>query len=489
MDRPSWTILTALSLVVGLLAAGAATGAAAERGANAQVPRVVELPDVLRTSALPVNSLMMRPDVAAHHGVSLQGPPPRCDKDITTAGPGAHISGVTFIAAQDNIICTSADIDVWQTLGTNGFVVQAGGEEAAFVITDVSNPANPIGVLFKWTPSRVQRGTFTPDVKAFKQGGDRFIALSLERITRRGACGVMIFDVTNPTNPLLESHFIGTDWCDSHNVFVETDVNGDGAFIYAVADATRNMRVLDISGTVSAGSSVTNPVEIGSYTHPCVQDPFDATVPCPLNQPGQAPITFLPAFLVHDMTVIGGRAYVAYWEAGLDIVDPATLKPGNTSDALTDPFDIAPTDFLVHHAYPNPTGDHVFIEDEITFEAGFEPVQMWDISPITAAAYVDGLAPDQGVGGERVPAHNLLVIGSELYVGWYKAGLQVFGFEDDPGDVSYGFTTRNAFHQVQTEVGDDSYSGAWGVRQLNINGIDYVFSSDRNYGLIIDSRP
>lgn len=485
MERRVLIVLAIVSLVVGVFAVGGVAGAAPDSGEVSEITRVVELPDVMSRSDLPVESLILRPDVASHHGFSTQGPPPRCDKDINT---DVAISGVSFVAAQDNGICTNADIDVWQTTNAS-FVVQAGGDEAAFVITEVTDPANPTGTVFMW-PGRLQRATFTPDVKAFVQGESQFIIVSLERVTQRGLCGIAIFDVTgfdvNGTAE-LRSQFVGSDWCDSHNVFVEGDSSGDGAFVYAVDDANRNMRVLDINSS----GSVDAPVEIGSYTHPCVVNPdFDARC---LDRPSpNAPIGFVTV-LVHDMTVIDDRVYVAYWDAGTDIVDANALTVGctgsdrcNITEALTAPFDIDPDGFLSHHAYPNAAGDRLIIQDEITFEAGFEPVQFFDISTVNDPLYLDGLTADQGFDGELIPAHNLLVIGSELYVGWYKAGLQIFDFDQ------LGFTGTGAavaHHQVQTEGDDDSYSGAWAVRQLNIDGTDYVFTSDRNFGLIIDSRP
>ena len=423
----------------------------------------------------PVRSIALRPGQGAHHPIEPRRPA-RCDKDIDLTG---QILGVSPVSHQNNGICTSADIDVYATNGAS-YVVQAGGEEAAWTHTDVSDPANPSlgGRQFVWVNAngRPNRGTYTPDIKAFKQGSRRYIAMGLERLRVRAFCGVVIVDVTDPDNPVLQSQFIGSGspggfWCDTHNVFVENDGAGDGKYIYATADATNDMRVLQISGAVgTATASVTNPIEIGRYTSPTAN----------ANN------------YVHDITVINHvgqrRAYLAYWDTGLVILDAADVTPGVNPNPLVGPNKIDPPGFLAHHAYPNAAGTRVFVQDEITFTASFEPVQMWDIGgiPGTAPTYVDGITPDVGQGGELVPAHNLHVDGSRLYVGWYKAGLQAFTFDDS------GILGRSAYHQVQTETRDDSYDGAWGVRLLTIDppGDDpaamYVFQSDRRYGLIID---
>ena len=422
----------------------------------------------------PLRSLVLRPGQAAHHAIEPgRG---RCDKDIDLTG---QIFGVSQVSHQDNGICTSADIDVYATASAS-YVVQAGGEEAAWTHTDVSDPANPSlgGRQFVWVNAngRRNRGTYTPDIKAFQQGSSRYIAMGLERLTVRGFCGVVIVDVTDPDNPALTSQFIGSEspggfWCDTHNVFVENDGAGDGKYIYATADATNDMRVLQISGAVGAETaSVTNPIEVGRYTSPTANSDN----------------------YVHDITVVnhsGQRhAYLAYWDSGLVVVNAADVTPGVNPTPLLGPNVVDPAGFLTHHAYPNAAGTRVFIQDEITFTSSFEPVQMWDIGAIpgTTPTYVDGITPDVGQGGELVPAHNLHVADSTLFVGWYKAGLQAFPFSDS------AIASRSGYHQVQTEPGDDSYDGAWGVRLLSIDppGADpeatYVFQSDRRYGLIID---
>jgi hypothetical protein len=424
----------------------------------------------------PVRSIALRPGQAAHHPIE-PGRRARCDKDVDLTG---QIFGVTPVADQNNGICTSADIDVYAT-GAGSYVVQGGGEEAAWTHTDVSDPANPSMVgQFVWVNQngRPNRGTYTPDIKAFKQESRRYTVMGLERLKVRGFCGVVIVDVTDPANPVLMSQFIGSEspggfWCDTHNVFVENDSSGDGKYIYATADATNDMRVLQISpGEGAETASVSNPIEVGRYTSPTADvDNY-----------------------VHDITVIDHagerRAYLAYWDSGLVILNPAGVTPGVNPTPLVGPNVIDPAGFLAHHAYPNASGSRVFVQDEISFSASFEPVQMWNIDgiPVTAPTKLDGITADVGQGGELVPAHNLHVTDDTLYVGWYKAGLQAFSFTDS------GIDTRSAYHQVQTEARDDSYDGAWGVRLLTIDppggepAATYVFQSDRRYGLIIDKQ-
>ena len=411
----------------------------------------------------PLAAVGLRHSLPEHPGPKDQGQltsPPACDKDVDLT---STFTGVIPIAAQDNLICTSSDIDSYVGQDGKTYVVQAGGQDAAWVHTDVSDPSSPV-LLAVWVwPGAAGANTYTPDVKAFSQGTSDYIALALERLAPLAFCGVVIEEVTDPLNPVLVDQFIGGEWCDVHNVFVEEDAGGDGRYIYLTADFPNDMRVLDIG-------DLTNIIEIGRYTHP------EASI----NNN------------VHDITVIdhggsvGRRVYVSYWNAGLMILDAADVTPGviqagSPNQPLNPDHSIDPAGFLTHHAYPSEDGTLLFIQDEFLSSSGQEPVQMWDIASPASPSYVDGISLGGALMPVANPAHNLMVVGNRLYVGWYKAGLQVFDFK------SAGFLGRPIYHQVQTEAADDLYDGAWGVGLATIGTSTYVFQSDRRYGLIVDA--
>ncbi len=418
----------------------------------------------------PLATIGLRHSLPGHPGPAGQGqlasPPPACDKEVDLT---STVAGVIPVAAQDNSICTSSDIDTYVGQDGKTYVVQAGGQEAAWVHTDVSDPSSPVLVeVWVWN-GKAGSNTYTPDVKVFSQAGKDYIVLALERLAQVAFCGVVIMDVTNPLDPILVDQFIGDDadfWCDVHNTFVENDSNGDGAFIYVTADNTQDLRVLDISNLAAI-------TELGKYRR--TARGFGITV--------------FDDVYVHDVTVVAGKVYASYWLAGLDIFDAslikvaaATVDENNPGVVTITPPLFSETPFLVHHAFPSGDGNQVFIEDEITFQTGFEPVQMWTTA--SSPVYVDGIEL-AGSGAADLPfllpAHNLLVDGGRLYVGWYKAGLQVFDFD------STGFVGRPIYHQVQTEVSDEPYDGAWGVRLATIGATTYVFQSDRRHGLIVDA--
>ena len=414
-------------------------------------------------SDLPLAAIGLRNPLPDHPGAADQGQltasPPPCNKDVDLT---STFAGVIAIAVQDNLICTSSDIDTYVGQDGKTYVVQAGGQEGAWVHTDVSNPSSPVRLaVFEWSGA-AGGNTYTPDVKAFSRGTSDYIALALERLAPVAFCGVAIVEVTDPLNPIVVEQFIGDEWCDVHNVFVEEDAGGNGRYLYLTADLPNDLRVLDIG-------DVNNITEIGRYTHPEASNNNN----------------------VHDVTVIdhggsiGRRVYVSYWNAGLMILDasdvtPGVIEAGSPNQPLNPDHSIDPAGFLTHHAYPSEDGTRVFIQDEFLSSTGQEPVQMWDIASPASPSYVDGISLGSALMPVVNPSHNLLVVENRLYAGWYKAGLQAFDFD------STGFVERPIYHQVQTEVADDAYDGAWGVRLATIGTDTYVFQSDRRYGLIID---
>jgi hypothetical protein len=455
-----------------VLSLGSAQGGA-EPGTGPELKGPRATPDI------PIRGVGRGGGPGHHPGQQARGRPPRCDKDIDTT---TQLRGLTFVAAQDNGICTSADIDTFQT-GSAPHVVQAGGEEAAFVLTNVTDPASPVRIgPFSWA-RRGAKGTYTPDVKAFSQTVDgtvrQYILLSLERIRFNGFCGLVVFDVTNPASPAFETQIYKNTpsdfWCDVHNTFVE-DINGEGRYAYATADAQNDMRVVDLANVADFPATcdiATNCAakEVGSYKAPTAVDSDN---------------------YVHDVTTIdhggtvGRRVYVSYWDTGLVILDADDVTPG------IDPTPIAtidPEGFLTHHAFASADGTLVFLQDELLEDPGDAPVQMWSVGA-GAPAHVDSLVLGSDVPAN--PAHNLEIrfdlAPNRLYVGWYKLGLQAWDFSSAGfgRDTSTPGRTATQFHQVQTEASDDPYDGAWGIRMEDIGSCRYFFQSDRRYGLIID---
>ena len=400
-----------------------------------------------------------------------------CDKDIDLT---ATINGVVNVDAVDTGICSNADIDSYTRAdGSNTYVVIGGQEEAAWTHIDVTDPANSF-VVAQYVWIRSAKGTNSPDIKAFHQGTRDYIALATERggpLGNKGTCGVYIFDVTEPANAVQVSRIIESGvWCSVHNVFVEDDAIEGGPYLYITANSSADLRVYNIANPA-------NPVKLGTYQR---------------AERGFFGSGFYDDIYVHDVTVQNGTVYASYWEAGLDMFPSSLIRaPGavidenNTDVTKIDLIpDFAPgRPFLVHHAFASGDGSLVGIEDEIEISSGAEVVQLWTTS---SPSKVDGLA--QGTDVPVLPAHNLEIrddlFPNRLFVAWYQAGMQAWDFVCDP-DCRFDRPnpqerTAVLFNQVQTETADGAYSGAWGVRLEQIDGNEYIFTSDRNFGLIVD---
>ena len=456
----------------GLLLVSAAALWAGLTLADPHEPDRRELPGLRENPGVPGDRVVLHEE---SHDL-LAGPVPlqgvACDKDIDLTGT---ISGVVVAGSQDNLICDTTDIDAYVNLADGEtYVVQGGGVEAAMTITHIDTGGKPTMIDQVFWP---QTQTHTMDVKAFVQAGRNYVVLSLEgRGQGSASCGVVFMDVTeirvanlpDPPFPTVVHQEIGADWCDVHNSFVEDEANGEGRYVYLTANATNDMRVLDIANIAS-----TDPPEVGRYTAP----------------------TASHSNYVHDITVIdhggsaGRRVYLSYWGSGLVILNAAEVTPGVNPVPLVGPNVIDPPGFFTHHAYANQAGDRVFVQDEFMRRTGDQPVQMWDVGDPANPTYVDGLV--LGTDVPPSPAHNLEIRfdihPNRLYIGWYRLGLEAWDF------TGTGFSRRSpsdqrtsvVYHQVQTESDDGPYSGAWGVRLAKIGDNLFAFQSDREFGLIV----
>ena len=342
--------------------------------------------------------------------------------------------GVVPLSVTATGICFNAGFTLW-TAGGRTYALLTGGYQAAFVVLDVTDPAHPaVLTTYYWrdaqgapTPTQF---TYTQDAKHFSQGSRHFVALNHEAFGNlAGFCGIAIVEVTDPAHPQFITRVNGLTspagaWCDVHNTFVEADAAGHGAWLYLTADEPDDLRVLDIRDLQAI-------TEVGQY-----------------KEPGST--------YIHDITVVNGRVYVSYWEAGLVILDAASLKPGVQPAPLNPSGSIKPTGFRVHHALPTPDGRYVFIQDEIGSGLAFQAVRMVDIRDIRAPRQVAAL------GQPYRQAHNLLVENDRLYVGWYESGLQ--GWDLDTTTPDAPKLTPSVQHTLRATF-TGGFHGAWGVAQ------------------------
>jgi hypothetical protein len=355
--------------------------------------------------------------------------------------------------------CFNGEIDTFE-INDHFYVVQSLGDEAAFFITDATDPQNP-NVVGAWQWNDY---TYTADVKAFKQGDRRFIVLSLEPIIK--LCGVTVVEVTDPANPILIGRYDGVntnapdEWCDTHTSEVSADANGNGAFIYASALDTADLRILDIH-------NLSHVTEINHYTDP---DANNST-------------TF-----VHDTTIVRDRVYVAYWSAGVVILDRALLESGGEVKPLNPPNSIAPDGLQIHHSYPTEDDNFLFVEDEVNYDGKRSQLRLYDIRDLDHPTEVLAIKLEEPYSSP----HNLLIVGDLLYVGWYTDGVRVFQFDvndpEKPTVEPYAFKVTR-IKKTEGVFGSDIFDSIYGVRlhDCEIDGqtMTCIFASDLTRGLLI----
>jgi hypothetical protein len=180
------------------------------------------------------------------------------------------------------------------------------------------------------------------------------------------------------------------------------------------------------------------------------------------------------------------RVYVAYWSAGLIILDRQALESGKIAKPLNPLDSIDPWGLQTHHAFPTTDGQFVFIEDEFAAREPASRLRLYDIRDLGSPKEVAAITIPDSLGAP----HNLLVSGDRLFVGWYQDGVRVYQYDtSDPENPSVEPYAFQAVRSTRTSNPDSGvYDGIWGVRlhECEVSGEPRtcVFASDISYGLI-----
>jgi len=330
-----------------------------------------------------------------------------------------------------------------------------------------SNPAFPSG------------GTASTAIFHFHQFGHEDMATTMRGSIATGGCGYFIDNVDNPASPVRVSRTTGADWCTIHETFVSTDANGDADYAWLTGghesfngSPTTFIVVLTLGDLSQPGA---NPQATGRYIKPnetCNSYYFDCQ-------------------FIHDSNVVGNRAYIGYWNAGVYIFDKETLAH-NINPAPLNPVDsIMQTNFSVHHMVPTTDGKFVIAEDEIRGGTGFEKLRLFNVEDVANPVYVGGVTGGDP-NSELAQAHNQIIknLGPHhdlLLSAWYKAGYRLY---DVDSSGSTPIVTLLGGHGLRTS-GLTGFGGVWGVDSLpcTVRGVQTtcIYSSDMTYGLVVDA--
>jgi hypothetical protein len=237
-------------------------------------------------------------------------------------------------------------------------------------------------------------------------------------LTREGASsrknGIVILDTADPRHPKVLSEYTETVSGGVHSAFI------DGHFIYLTDDATGSMRVVDVEDPKA-------PREVGRWQ---VENPLARTIK---RQGPEGEEVSSSGRYLHDVYVMDGLAYLAYWRDGLVILDVGDGRKGGTPQS---PQLVSQVRFDYHDLYGDGwlAGAHavfryenyVFVGDEV-FPAQFDLSDRRRI-PVRGLVFVVDVAElekPRVVAEYNVPdggAHNIWVEDDILYMGYYSGG-------------------------------------------------------------------
>lgn len=180
---------------------------------------------------------------------------------------------------------------------------------------------------------------------------------------------------------------------------------------------------------------------------------------------------------LHDVTVQGGRAYLAHWDAGtwiLDVSDPS--EPALVSKVRGhDPATLAAVDEARRESRIPPGNDHYITVDEDasllgvgseTFAiddgavGGPSGIELFDISDPAAPRALATIEPPPSDNPTRdgilTTAHNFDLVGGRCYASWYLGGVTVHDVTDPtaPREVfAWRDSQRASFWTAQRAAG------------------------------------
>lgn len=351
--------------------------------------------------------------------------------------------------------------------GTKEGVVSADGRTAflavtdGFAVVDLSDPADPTVVHENrepWAGEGNGRLEQVYDVKLDR--ANDLLAVVGPANPRNVFQGLIVYDVADPTAP--ERVAVHETASFNHNCFAT-----DGHVYLPENLGDRNALVV-----VDARSGEA----VGRWSIAEVEEAW--------TEVGQS-------WVLHDLAVHDGIAYLAHWDAGtwaVDVSDPTTPEflakiRGRDAETL-----VEMTDAERRRDYSGLPGNDHFVAtnddgsllgisaeawdaDPDDGEGGAGGITLFDVSDPTAAeelAFIDPPpTPDATFGGTWTSSHNFEFRGDRLYTSWYEGGVRVYDVSD-PADPTLLARWR------------DSDATSFWTAQVGVDGEFFVATSHRD---------
>jgi hypothetical protein len=326
----------------------------------------------------------------------------------------------------------------FQTVGDHHYLYVGHPWSGGISVLDVTSPRDPQVAAFIPTPNehtwhiKIQVADnilmAACEVAFFKPGIDATQAWP----------GVRLFDVSDPTQPRVLSHWAGSEtkgygvhrswWNGGRYAYLSNMIDAPGVSYHWRQGRTRVMTIIDLSDPES-------PRHVSDFWHPV--------------QLGEGPPA-LPdeTFGVHYPIVNGDRAYVAYSDGGFAIVDVSDPERASLVSHVRTFPDL--TDGQTHTCVPLPDRDILVVCEEPMANFGLEGpknIRLWDIADETNPKEISTLPIPEPTDGEPYPTyfhkgerfgpHNMhenhqgtKQISDKVYNAYMNAGLRVFDISD-----------------------------------------------------------
>ena len=325
--------------------------------------------------------------------------------------------GSGLALVSETAVDTGVPVDVYVTKG-HAYVVSLRG---GLYVYDVRDPAQPVLKTQVHQPS----DNYWNGVWAL---GDALYVASANR-------GVVVFDIGDPGAPVLVRS-VPAQLTNVHTVFVS------GTHLYAAAQEPAGaVLVFDVRDALQ-------PVLISKFQAEGFSAPAEGDGP-------------------HDMLVFEERLYVNFWGAGYVVAsmerpdEPAELGRYRYQRSTSHATAVARYgDRLIAFEGSEDWGAHLRVLD-VTDPSDIRHLGEWRLR-------------------EHVSIHNMVLVGTRLYLSHYHDGVRVLDVSvpETPRQVAY----FNTFRPASPVQGISFYDGAIGIR---VPGDGYVYTVDSSRGLLI----
>ena len=437
-EKPAVASVDAAGLVTGL-APGSATIKATADGASGTVSFQVVRDSVRKLTVTPA-SIEARTGDVVHFtaaasdagGGHLKNPPVRwaisgagasvypdggfvaekAGTYVVTASSGQHSASASIVVRPRNVeremevVSHTPMPDLQMTeewiIGHHAYL----GTLADKVFTyDISDPANPKLLDTLKVDARIINDiSTTPDEK-------------IGVFTREGASnrknGIVFLDTSDAAHLKVLSEYTATVSGGVHSAYI------DGHYVYITDDATGSMRIIDFQ-------DAKHPKEVARWQ---TENPTAVAFDTKYG-------TVTSGRYLHDLQVMDGLAYLAYWRDGLIILDVGNGMAGGSPE---NPKLVSQYKFNHYELYGDGwlAGTHsvfryknyLFVGDEV-FPAIFE-LDNRDRIPVRAICHVmdvSDIKHPKEVAQYEVPeagSHNFWAANDMLYEGYYSGGARV----------------------------------------------------------------